>query len=45
VLKVDFVNQSELALEPTYATRILVYGMMKGSFTGLAFDAFINENG
>jgi len=43
VLKVDFVNQPELALESTYAARILVYGMMKGSFTGLALSDFINE--
>jgi predicted chitinase len=45
VLKVDFVNQPELAMEPTYAARILVYGMMKGSFTGLALGNFINEDG
>jgi putative chitinase len=45
VLNVDFVNQPELAMEPTYAARILVYGMMQGSFTGLSLDAFINENG
>ena len=45
VLGVDFVNQPELAMEPTYAARILVYGMMKGSFTGLALGNFINENG
>jgi predicted chitinase len=45
VLNVDFVNQPELAMEPTYAARILVYGMMKGSFTGRSLDAFINEDG
>jgi putative chitinase len=45
VLNVDFVNQPELAMEPTYAARILVYGMMKGSFTGLSLGSFINEDG
>ena len=43
VFRVDFVNQPELALESTYAARILVYGMMQGSFTGLALGDFINE--
>ena len=43
VFHVDFINQPELALESTYAARILVYGMMKGSFTGLALSDFINE--
>ncbi|WMX17033.1 hypothetical protein [Aureispira sp. CCB-E] len=40
VFRVDFVN--DLALQPTYAARILVYGMMQGSFTGLALKDFIN---
>ena len=43
VFRVDFVNQPELALESTYAARILVYGMMQGSFTGLPLSNFINE--
>ncbi|WP_052600241.1 glycoside hydrolase family 19 protein [Aureispira sp. CCB-QB1] len=42
VFRVDFVNQPDLALQPTYAARILVYGMMQGSFTGLALKDFIN---
>jgi putative chitinase len=45
VLNVDFVNQPELSMEPTYAARILVYGMMQGSFTGRSLDAFINGDG
>lgn len=44
VLNVDFVNQLELALEPTYAARILVDDMMKGSFAGLALENFINKD-
>jgi predicted chitinase len=43
VFKVDFVNQPELVLEPTHAARILVYGMMNGSFTGASLGDFINE--
>ena len=42
VFRVDFINQPDLALQPTYAARILVYGMMQGSFTGLALKDFIN---
>ncbi len=43
VFRVDFVNNPELVLEPTYAARILVYGMMNGVFTGLSLGAFIND--
>jgi putative chitinase len=40
VLGVDFVNQPELAMEPTYAARILVYGMMQGVFYWALFGCF-----
>ncbi|BDS12394.1 glycoside hydrolase family 19 protein [Aureispira anguillae] len=41
-LGLDLVARPELALHPTYAARILVYGMMNGSFTGIPLSKFIN---
>jgi putative chitinase len=43
LLGVDLVANPDLALEPVYAAKILVYGMMNGSFTRKALDAYIND--
>jgi hypothetical protein len=39
----DLVNNPDLALLPDYASDILVYGMMNGSFTRRKLDEFINK--
>lgn len=41
---VDLVKYPEKALEPTNAAKILVAGMMAGSFTRRPLDEFINNN-
>jgi len=41
-LGVDLVNNPDLALKPEYATKILVYGMMHGSFTGKKLSDYIS---
>lgn len=38
---VDLVNNPEEANNPKYASRILVYGMIKGSFTGRSLSSYI----
>lgn len=43
-LGVDLVAEPDLALNPKYAARILVYGMMKGSFTRKALGEYINNS-
>lgn len=43
LLNVNFVANPSLALEPKYAARILVQGMMKGSFTRKKLDTYIND--
>jgi putative chitinase len=45
LLNVNFVANPSLALEPKYAARILVQGMMKGSFTRKKLDTYINDQG
>ncbi|MEM1123822.1 MAG: glycoside hydrolase family 19 protein [Bacteroidota bacterium] len=42
-LGVDLVNNTDLALNPRYAARILVYGMMNGSFTRKKLSDYINS--
>ncbi len=46
LLKIDLVNTPELALQVPVAAEILVYGMLKGMFTGKKLsDSFnVNEN-
>jgi len=46
LLGVDIVNTPELALQPDIAAEILVYGMLKGMFTGkkLADSFNVTEN-
>ena len=44
-LNVDLVNNPDLALVPEYASKILVYGMMNGSFTGKKLSNYINKGG
>jgi hypothetical protein len=40
-LGVDLVNNPDLALQPQYAARIMVYGMMEGVFTGKKLSDYI----
>ena len=42
LLGVDFVNNPHLVLKPEYAARILVQGMMEGSFTRKPLSRYIN---
>ncbi len=44
LFKVDLVNNPDLALEPELSAKILVYGMMKGSFTGVNLERYINSS-
>lgn len=41
-LGVDLVNNPDLALQPDIAAKILVYGMINGSFTGKKLSDYIN---
>lgn len=41
-LGVDLVNNPDLALKPEVAAKILVYGMVNGSFTGKKLSDYIN---
>lgn len=43
-LNVDLVNQPEIATLPQTAARILVIGMIKGTFTGAALGEFVAGN-
>lgn len=43
VLGVDLVKNPDLALQPNYAAKILVYGMMHGLFTRKALAQYINS--
>lgn len=43
-LGVDLVKNPSLALDPEYAAKILVYGMLKGLFTRKSLDQYINKN-
>lgn len=43
-LKVDLVNNPDLATEPAIAAKILAYGMRDGSFTGVSLSNYINNN-
>lgn len=38
---IDLLNNPEEANNPKYASRILVYGMIKGSFTGRSLSSYI----
>ena len=40
LLKIPLVAQPDLALNPTYAIKILVIGMRDGLFTGYSLDSF-----
>lgn len=42
ILGVDLVKNPDLALNPTYAAKILVYGMVNGVFTGRKLSSYIN---
>jgi predicted chitinase len=44
VLGVDLVKNPDLALQPNYAAKILVYGMMHGLFTRKALAQYINSS-
>jgi len=43
VLGIDLLNNPELALEPKYASKIAVIGMMQGLFTGAKLTKYIND--
>lgn len=45
LLGVDLVQQPHLALKPSFAARILVQGMLDGSFTRKKLSLYINKNG
>jgi putative chitinase len=42
VLKVDLVNNPDLALDPAIAYRIMSYGMRSGAFTGVGLNRYIH---
>lgn len=42
-LGIDLVKQPQLALNPKYAARIMVYGMMNGLFTRKKLSLYINK--
>lgn len=44
VLGVDLVGNPDLALNPTYAARILAVGMKNGMFTGVGLDNYLGPN-
>lgn len=44
ILNIDLVNEPDLALEKDNAIKILMHGMINGSFTGKALKNYINEN-
>lgn len=43
LLKLDLLNNPELALVPEIASKIIVLGMMQGLFTGARLTRYINE--
>ena len=43
LLKIDLVNNMELALEPETAWKICEMGMTKGLFTGKKLDDYLND--
>jgi hypothetical protein len=40
-MKIDLVNNPDLALDPNNAAFIIVYGMMNGEFTKKSLDKYI----
>lgn len=42
ILKVDLVNNPDLALNPIISAKIAIYGMKHGSFTGVKLDDYFN---
>lgn len=44
VVGIDLVASPEKALNPKIAAEVLVYGMIKGSFTGKPLSQYINSN-
>lgn len=44
-LGVDLLGNPDLALKPEYATRILVWGMETGSFTGKRLSDYVKSRG
>jgi putative chitinase len=43
-LGIDLLNNPDLALDPAIGAKILVYGMMNGSFTGKRLSDYINSS-
>lgn len=44
IFRIDLVNNPVLALTPDISAQILVYGMMKGSFTTAPLSRYINSS-
>lgn len=44
LLGVDFLSNPDLVMKPQYAARILVQGMMEGSFTRKPLEKYINAS-
>ena len=44
-LGIDLLGNPDLALDPAIGAKILVYGMMNGSFTGKRLSDYINQTG
>lgn len=44
-LGVDLVADPDLALDPEIATKILIWGMEKGVFTGKSLSTYVSDNG
>lgn len=45
LLKIDLVNNPDLALVPENSYRIMSVGMARGTFTGVGLPKYINANG
>lgn len=45
ILGIDLIEEPDLALEFDIALKILIYGMLNGTFTGKKLNDYFNENG
>jgi len=43
ILGIDLISQPTLATVPQYAARIMIHGMINGSFTGVSLSNYINS--
>lgn len=42
-LKIDLINQPELALDPKISAKIAIYGMVNGKFTGVGLGRYFSS--